>query len=633
MSSVFLWVSHPQGCEPFQGEALIEALGAWVPFRPERVERLSHPSGLASALIWQTHAEAARGSYVAQTPDHAVQLSYTGWWREPDAAPQDRPVSGVMLAALCGERRCPRARQGYERGLADFGPPAWAGDAPIGPLNIEALEMLHLSPGQHSTALADAQGRVHALRSALGGGALFYSTVGRDARDQPISLISNRASLISAYLNRGSPAPPRPESLAWLLARHEQPLGLDQEPWAEVKALGSGQRILAQAGVLSLETIALPQAQRAEWSALFEGLCWRAEELKRLPEVPYALALTGGYDSRLILGALIATDQLKRVSHYYVNAAPGHADTLSAQRIADHYQLELHVAPPGRWQDHDEPLLTKMRRHNLFVEHLFSAWDLLGGPVDLTFAPRGLLPGHLGELYRSHYHWLMSKSRALITRGYASAAYADRHGLLNREMMRRCGAVSRAWVQARYREGVKTDFIFDELHRRARQEGWATRAIQVESFGFPSLCLLPCVSARAHYESLPLSARRQPEVHFELTRRVDDELWRLPFAGKSWPATLTARRHEAPTPGLSGQGDVAGYQVRAWRAQGVALSAWLLDSPPSSALWDVIDRDKLKRRLKVLEQSLTPRSVKGILATCAIKLALTEPLTPAQLHR
>ena len=122
MGAVFLWVSHAQGGRPFADQSLVKALSRWVPFLPEHSSHIEHPSGLASALIWQTHGEGARGSFTARSPTSHLALSYTGWWREPDAAPLDAPSSGVMLAALCGGRSERRARYGYERGLADFSP-------------------------------------------------------------------------------------------------------------------------------------------------------------------------------------------------------------------------------------------------------------------------------------------------------------------------------------------------------------------------------------------------------------------------------------------------------------------------------------------------------------------------------
>lgn len=643
MSAVFIWASHAQGDHPFALDSFRHDLEAWVPFNPEKSTYFKHPSGMASALIWETHLEGARGSFSTQTPTRSLMLSYSGWWREPDEAPLTHPSSGIMLAALCGERRHARQRHGYERGLADFSPTGgWQGQAVLNHFNLEAFNILHLSPGQFSVALADQDGCIHGLKSALGGGFLYYAhvqhhtskyhTSKHHTSTHPITVISNRASLVSAFLNQGKPAPPRPESLAWLLARHEQPLGNDQEPWSEVKSLGSGFRISAHAGQMRIHPIPLPGAQAYEWDALFEGLCWRTEYLKRLPHVPYALALTGGYDSRLILGALIKTNQLKRVDRYYINATAQHSDSLVAQTLADHYQLPFMIEPPGRWQNHEESILSRLRRHNFFVEYLFNAWDLLSGPKNLSLPSQGLLPGHLGELYRAHYHWLMSRMRLGLTRGYASTWYADRHHLLTLEMKQYCAHQSRQWILHQYQQGVQNHFIFDELHRHARQEGWATRSIQVENMGFPSLCLLPCVSTRAHYESLPLHARRRPEIHFELTRRIDEHLWTFPFAEKAWPKILTQPFGKEISP-IYGYGDTSGYQIRAWQTQEKELTAWLLDQDQHSLFAKVVDLKKLRLKISKVAQHTTAREVKGLLAACAIKIALEEPLRPFQLHR
>ena len=645
MSACFLWISHPRGFEPTQDEALYEALSTWVPFEVERAQRVAHPSGRASAFVWETHAEGARGGYVAQSDDLLTSLSFTGWWREPEGAPLSLTSAEVALQACMGWRAHAQGAQGYERGLADFSPVGGWGEGSTneaqgvtgsdggGESLEEALDALHLTPGQFAFGLSDPTGRVHGVNSVFCGVPLCYAEGSIEVCGEraQVTLISNRASLISVALEGGEPASPRSEALAWLLSRSEHPVGESELAYPGVHRVHAGQRVSAFEGRCSLSDIELPLAQRLSDEVLFESFLWRIKALERHPDLPLSIALTGGFDSRLVFSGLLATGQLERVKRFYINAHPDHPDTRSAQAITAHYGLELSVDPPGRGQDPSEPLLDRLRRHNHLTEYLCSAWDIVSGPPNHQLPTYSLLPGHMGELYRGHALPVLSRAWWLLLPVYKT--FMNRHKLLTDEMASRCASLGLAWHERERQAGVPVELARDRLHRHARMNGWISQCHPIEGLGLPSFALLSCVSTRAHYEAQTLAERERPSVHYALMRRVDEELWRLPLANKGWPEALYRGEAMSPAPPLTGGGQELGYQMKLWGEQGAELGAWLLDTPASSELWRVISRERLQAKLKRVERSPHPQDIKSLMCACGIKLALSEPLRPVKLKR
>lgn len=631
MSSCFLWISHPQGIRPFQNSKFVEKLALWVPFKAESKSVWTHPSNKLSAITWLTHEEGARGSYHASSEHQHIALAYNGWWREADSAPLDLGVAEVMLRALCGKKVHHTTSQ-VTKGLADYQPETdWKTPLNGRTINLEAWEALHLSPGQFSVVLADQTGSLHGINGAFGGLPLHYAqcTFSQGTSNANVTLISNRASLISAFINHGKPKRPKPESLAWLLARHEHALGDYSSAFEQVFRLHSGERVVAQAGQMKIKSIPLPKAQSYSWSALYQAFLWRVSYLRRLPQVPLSMALTGGFDSRLILGGLIATKQLELVNKYYINAAPTHIDTQAALKLAEAYEINLQVEKPGKWQSHDEDIFGRLHRHNFLVEYLCNSWDLQSGPQDLKLPDAALISGHFGELYRSHFQKYLSRSLSLMKWVYPSHWYNDRHQLLTEQMLNYTQRKASVWIKSHAQTGMKKSFIFDQIHRYARMEGWATQNQMVANLAYPSFSFLPCVSTRTHYESLTLSERKLPSVHFNLMKQVDDQIWRLPFAKSPWPRALVSDSPAA----ITGSCHHLGSQLQLWSKQGQNVIDFLLSCNVNSEFWQVIDRKKLHRKIKNTQTQTTAKKVKALLTATAICLALTEDIRPSQFTR
>ena len=608
MSSCFIFISHPRG-RPSPPLSDLEPL---CPFLPEREDTYHHPSGTATGVVWSARLDGARGGHIATSARGDEAVAFTGWWREPDEAPLSQTVAQTLLHTVTR--------------------------APHDP--APALEELHIAAGQLAAALVSRDGALHGVGGVFCGRPLFYGVKRAAGGDEVV--IASRASLAAAYINDGRLPPPRLESLAWLLARHEAPLGDATSAWEGVRCLVPGERLAAKEGALALKTFPLPEPEPLHtpqhaaqvWDELYEGLVWRAGQLKRLPGVQFELALTGGLDSRLVLGALLSANALSAVTRVHLTAAEEHHDARSARLIADAYWLALEVTPPSGAEGAQEGFLARARRHNFLVEHMVNAWDLKDGGEELALRATGVLPGHYGELYRSHALPLLSRSHLLLRTSYRTQTYMDRHNLLTPEMIHACVRSGSAWLAAQQVADPRPSFTLDALHRATRMERWVSQTQLWEGLGGPSVCLLPCARARSVYDALPLADRVAPRVHFELMRRVDDRLWRLPFGTHRWPARFYQElRLPAPGAPTGGGGNELGYQMLLWAQEGAALCAWMLDAPSSSPFWDLVSRPKLLKKAQRTLLKPSPQPVKGLLAAAALKVALEEPFTPARLRR
>ena len=639
MSASFVWISHDQGLEPTKDIRLSTALESWVPFKPERKNVWEHKSGKASVWCWETHDEGVRGQHYTEQGRSSVALSMTGWWREPDAAPLSLSVAEVMLYSLMGRRVSSREAKGFEQGLADFAPKGgWAAESSgdySSPQLDDAIAALHLSPGQFAAGFCDHDGVVHGVNSSFGGCPLYYAEgyVTVHGHTSRTAILSNRASLVSLCLHGERPALPRPEVLGWLLARSEHPIGDDEVPFPHVKRLHAGQSVQLANGSCKLRSIPLPQAKSYSDQTLFDSLVWRVGQLARIPHLPIKMALTGGFDSRMVLAGLLGAGLTNRIDEFFIHAHPDHADTRVARELAASYQLPFRRYDAGRWQAVDEPLLNRLRRHNYLTEYLCSAWDIMSGPESQQLENYGAVSGHFGELFRGHAYQFMSRSWSTLIGYYRSHRSIDRHTLLSHELICRYAQLSQDWLASRRSDGVKSDFALDELHRHARMEGWATQCRQVESLGYPNFAPLACVSTRANYEALPMKDRERPTIPFNIIRQVDDCLWRIPFAKKSWPKSFMRREKVSLIPPMRGGGTELGYQMKIWQAEVDDLSDWLLNGRSDHPFWIVCDREKLKHKLLSTRKRPTSQRVKSLMSACAVKLALDQPLTPVQLSR
>ena len=142
-----------------------------------------------------------------------------------------------------------------------------------------------------------------------------------------------------------------------------------------------------------------PDAERPtsdDWDVHLGELCQRVATVQRLPGVRFRQTLTGGKDSRLLLGALVASGAVAAVDDCFVEAEPGHPDAEVAKHLGAHYGLGVEVFLA---EHNEQPLLDLVEQHNFQTEIAFHAYDIKG----CALRPRrGGINGFHGEIFKSH---------------------------------------------------------------------------------------------------------------------------------------------------------------------------------------------------------------------------------------
>ena len=617
MGAVFFGVSH-QNSKTYQPLSLLDK---WIPFIPESTLEWVHLQKNCTVRVWQTHRESARGSYVAWTGNPKISelgfaqgnelCVYTGWVRERN---EDSLTDSVATHLL---KECQKLNS--------------LSDQPF-----DLIKVFKRKSGQFAGLYVNPQGQLSGFHDGFCGQHLY---IGK--RDGEV-VFSNRASLIALYLNGGKSIPkPRPESLIWLLSRHESPLGDPHSAWETALLCFPDQGYWAFQGQSYSCSTPFIQRSNRSWDDLYADLVWRAGQVKRLPKVRFSLPLTGGLDSRLIFGVLKETNALSQVDLIWLYGEPEQADVRSAQLVADAYQLPLHVFDSSDSLDTlltFTNFLTRLPHHLFNVEHMINAWDLKVSPSGFQLPKFGILPGHYGELYRSHALPFLSWHSSLLKGSYQTHLYMNRHHLLTPKALDICIQSGLKWIRSRIKESVPSSHLLDELHREARMWRWASQTQGFEGLGYPSINLLPDLDLRAKFASLPLKERLLPRVHFELTRRVDPKLWTLPYANETWPrswvkALKLKTTDFQPQSQCEGKGNEVSGQMQMWKHEKKEIIDFLRSPSSSSTFYEYIDQKAIDLKIQKMQKNPRPQGIKGLLGLTAIKVAFETTLQPFPLKR
>ncbi len=580
MSCAYLFISAP-GTPLVEVDALARRAARWLPFTPTSSSR--HDARESASLhTWTALPQGARGAWDAREGDLAV--CYSGWFVESG----DVPLSETVASRLLG----------------DLTPDSVGHFAQHRDGNFSVLAArLGERPG--AAAATDFIGSEH----------VYYGS--RDG----VAVLSNRAMLAASALHGGDLPDPNPEYFRWMLNSIACPFGA-QTPWDDVSILDLYSVARCEGGDVRLEPKpAATDGADASWDELFDELCARVAQITRLPDMPFHAALTGGKDSRLVLAALIASGAVEKLDRLYIAAPEGHPDAVVARRLAEHYgapfeRLERSPKQEG-WRE-------RFATHNVLSEFGLHAWDLKARSGE---APLGSLHGNLGEIYRSHMlprHLLGWWSARLK---YTSRAYIDQNDLLTEPMIASSRDALSAWVDHARSERTPLSGLHDRFHREVRMHRWVGHAQVVD--GAATVSLNPLTSRRllTRYLALPLTEQRRHRVHFELTRRVDDWLWRQPFANASWGKGLAPGAQAAPV-----RGDVLSVsrQMALWREHGRELADWVC-SPGAPGFFHVVAHDKLRAlasRLTSTDADPSQVELRAMLGAVGVRVALESSPTP-----
>lgn len=562
-------------------DARLADAARYVPFVPERTEGLEErgDAGLSRLKVWTVVPEAARGGYLAGASGEGW-LVYDGQVAEAGDAPLDRSVAQLLLA----------------RG--------------------EALDATSRSTdGDWVILRRDGEG-VEAATDFLGACHLYYGERGG------LVVISNRALVAAAALHGHLPGPD-PRELAWLHTAFSAPLAL-RTPWAGLKMLGPN-AILRARGGRAWTTPKTPDrdGELMSFDEAFAELVERTRAVARFPGLSFRFTLTGGKDSRAVLGALVAADVLDHVEGCYLEGDPELADAKVGRALAAHYGLRFEMDPVPFSNNGD--LFSCLAIHNFQAELVLNAWDLKGVRRKRR---SGDLRGYYGEIYKDHDIRVLQLGWPLVRAAYGSAPFIDPHRILTRSARGYLREHLGAWIDQLVAEGEAPIGVHHRLHREVRMARWCGQAQRSDAMG--SLAINPLASRRLfhRYFALTRTDRRHARIHYELIRRTDDWLAAQPFADYQWKPDISP--NAPPAVGGKGGSFQKSLQLALWRDQGRAVEAFLLaeTGPGASDFFEVYSRRGLTRLVGRMARKPTHRKLKAIMAAAAIRLALSRGIEP-----
>lgn len=556
----------------------------WLPARPDASTTWRAPGGPTLLRAWSCAPELSRGGWWATREDEAVV--YDGWFTEASGASVSESVAAGLLDTL------------QRATLADL----------VAGRGVEVMD------GNFCAAHLLASGDVEVAQDIIGAAHVYYGE-----RDGLIA-ISNRSVLVALALYGGQLPAPSHASLAWMLTNLGAPFR-EVSLWEGITCLPMESRLSLRGGVLTQHDEPQDQhAARASWDQHFEDLCRRVGQIARLPDAPCRLALTGGKDSRLVLAGLIGARALDRIDHAYLRARPEHPDVKVARQLAEQYGLRFELLPPA--EAPDEPFLERLDRHLFLTEGLVNPWDM---KADLERAPWLMLHGNFGESLRGKLKPYFAFGWPVVWAKYTHPKFLNPFGMLRPHLVAQCRARYTEWMRLQRAHHISALQVNERLHREVRMHRWAGETLLADSLVHMSANPIMGLALYRHYLSLPPHERKGERAHFELIRRADDALWRLPFANDQWKRWITRARPEPTT----GDTHSIGPQLQIWRRDGPALREWLL-SPGCPELHELLDPQAVATFCRALDpQTPRPFDLKNFYILTGLRRLLERGLTPS----
>lgn len=574
MTCVFLAVNQP-GRSTFEAE---EELLSYLPFKPEESIRWVSPDQATTVCAWSVLSEAARGSYWSTGDQRAVV--YDGWFVESSSVSIDETVAD---------------------GFVD----THAADG--------VTELPATLPGEWSAVDVSSE-EVSAATDFLGSRHLYFGQ--REGR----AVVSNRSMVAAAALYGGELPPMRPMYFGWLMTLLAAPFD-EETPFPSVRLLSEGHAVRLSDGQCRTTRAFEPgfgdePVDWNEWTAEFVDRC---RQLKRFPKLTFQLGLTGGKDSRLVLGGLHRAEVLDRIDFAYLRAEDDNPDAVVGRRLADEYGIDFRTI-----ESRSEPdVFEAIDRHNFQTEFGLNAWDLKG--CDLR-ERKGAIHGNLGETYRGHAQLQFALGWQFVRNYYGSNDYVDPAGVLTAEARHHCRKRLMEWIESRRRQNHPRLRVHDAYHRHGRMHRWVGHAQIADGCGVLCANPIPSPGLFRVYRRLGLKDRQGERIHYELMRRLDDRLWRRPFADARWSPLLPKAALQGASP-VTGDSSKPPPQLRRWRRRRDDIHAYLLE-PRSSPFFDLVDRRRLIDFVDGIGDNPDFPTLRAVWGLFGIRRALDEPVRP-----
>jgi hypothetical protein len=341
------------------------------------------------------------------------------------------------------------------------------------------------------------------------------------------------------------------------------------------------------------------------------------------PDRRLTVSVTGGRDSRLTFAAASSGSQpfrAKTITSPHDAGFPESGDVKVARALCDIAGIAHHVeigSPVADLRRSAETLST-------LTSGAISGGDVGTPPVEL---PPGPLEVHVtgagGEIARCYY------GSAFGTASQAGEAVTHHHihsvpaPLVSEPAVALVRQWVRDWMARRGEEGVPVAALGDAFYLEERMGSWAAAGQGAYEYWGDTVCPLWTASLSPLMLACPAAWRHRDGFHNLVLRELSPELWKVPFAGTmpDWPllrenrlasARLTAayrklrlvqseimRRLERRRRDTSEEYDPI--------VDAQALVRELSLASPNHAAWDILDRGRTERMLRVDPRGMHPR--------------------------
>lgn len=580
MSCAYLFIRSRHGTDDARRRC--DSAARFAPLVPEATW-VRQAGANAVCAAFSNAAESANGNYVHAADDGGFVM-YNGW------------VAGNGLSD-----------QPFAKSVS-----SWIDD------RIQATsfdDFVANTTGEWSLVTVSPSGELNAALAFPGGEHLYYGVV------DGVFAVSNRALLCAAALHGHIPAP-NPFFVGWLLTKNNAFLSDDGTPFAGVFALHPLKtlHLKPDANSWQLRTRPWPHTQTSHsWDEMLDEMAQRVNVVRRLPNVPFRLSLTGGRDSRLVLAALVVAKCFDKLRGCYLIAPPDHPDVIVGRLLADHYGIPFDCLPHEAstrsvWDD--------LKIHHFQTELGVHFWDSKG---ILSRTREGRIGGNYGELFFSHlemYQWLGWPGVAAV---FESDGFIDPDSLLTARARDHFRQEFRTFWQRRRDEGILPSQIRDRLHRDGRMWRWVGQGRLAAGLGAVNTNPIPSPHILDKYLSLPYLDRRFGRIHYELMRRADPWILEQPFASKGFSAYLTGYRQRRMV--FPSAKRTVAPQHALWETQRDELCSYLL-APAKSDFFELVDKNRLEKRLRRTSAHASRFEIATVLGILGVRHALEEPIQP-----
>lgn len=280
------------------------------------------------------------------------------------------------------------------------------------------------------------------------------------------------------------------------------------------------------------------------WDETFEFLRASTQVLD-LSDQPIEFPLSGGKDSRLLLGFLVAGGGKPRLSRVFTRGAPDSPDVRAAALVCEALGLDHSI--DTSFSNASAEAFTiddKLLRHLHITEGELSPDALVWG---LDKLPKIEIHGQEGGLRNMTSRIDILDRTTLLDWFDAHLGYGDRCQMFQAGVAEQTLEDIRAFVDSALAADILPENI-PTLHRVIYRLGrWGAKIWRsYNDRWFAPFLFVEAEIIKATFNTGAVSRIRE-EFHFEMMRRINPDLAFIPFANQTWDATLR-RSNDPPFP-------------------------------------------------------------------------------------